>query len=579
MDAIIGTGKISKRQYEIIAERSISVPMSDGITIDVDIFRPASQDKFPALVALSSFDKEAQSDRIWPAAPRSRRIRGMADADIEAGPIDFFVRRGYVYIVGSVRGTGSSGGAYRYRCPKECRDLYEVIEWAAEQPWCDGNVGMQGIGYFVAHQIDVATMAPPHLKAIAPISSFFDNYRYFWWKGGILASGFARWLISMTNMDIHTQESVLKEELGEEGYKEAIARALADKDLCADPAIVEALQNPDIPSNAAFLDIVLHPLYGKFWQDRATEDFGKVKIPVYHASSEHRPGALYHWPEFQVPQKLFSFPKPYSDRPYYQAAWEVLRWYDYWLKGIDTGIMDEPRVRIFVEGSNEWLVADDYPIPGTKWIPFNLHSNHSLCEIEPWPDAPSASYDDAPSNRGSLEYKTAPMVENTEVVGPIVLNLYASCRGTDMNFFVGMWDEDPDGKKLCLTRGWLKASHRETDPERSKPYLPYHTHTNPQPLVPGRVYEFNIPLFPTANLFKAGHRIMLKISSADDVPERLSEVRMTHIVSQTPNTITVYHNARYPSHLLLPITKGNIVGTYVSGGDISLSNKEFMTQE
>lgn len=579
MNAIIGTGKISKRQYELIAERNVSVTMSDGVEIDVDIFRPASDEKFPALLAMSAFNKEVQSARIWPAASRSRRIRGMADADIEAGPIDFFVRRGYVYVVGSVRGTGRSGGAYRYRCPRECRDLYELIEWAAEQPWCSGNVGMQGIGYFVAHQIDVATMQPPHLKAIAPISSFFDNYRYFWWKGGILASGFARWLISMVNIDVHTQESVLKEELGEEGYRDAIARALADKDLCADPAVVEALKNPDVPTNAAFLDIVLHPTYGKFWQDRATEDFDKVKIPVYHASSEHRPGVLYHWPEFQTPQKLFSFPKPYSDRPYYQAAWEVLRWYDYWLKGIDTGIMDEPKVKIFVEGSNEWLMAEDYPIPGTRWIPFNLHENHSLCEIEPWPDAASASYDDAPGNRGSLEYKSAPLVENTEVVGPIVLNLYASCRGTDMNFFVGLWDEHPDGKKVCLTRGWLKASHREVDPERSKPYHPVHTFSNPQPLVPGRVYELNIPLFPTANLFKAGHRIVLRISSADDEPEKLSEVRMFHIVSQTPNTITVYHDARYPSHLLLPITKGNIVGTYVSGGDISLESKEFMKQD
>lgn len=576
MDAIFGKWEISKREYEIIEEKNVKIPMNDGINIDVDILRPDGKAKFPALVALSAFNKEYQRDRVWPGAARSRRIRGTPDAAMEAGPVDFFVRRGYVYIIGAVRGTGRSGGAYRYRCLRERQDIYEVIEWAAQQPWCNGNVGMQGIGYFSAHQIDVATMQPPHLKAIAPIAAFLDNYRYFWWKGGILAPGFSRWLISLVNLDVHTQESVLKEELGEEGYKEAIARALEDKALSANPAIVEALKHPDLPTNAAFLDIVLHPLYDKFWQERAITDYSQIKIPVYLASSGHRPGALYHWSEFNVPKKLLSFPHPYTDRPYYQAAWEILRWYDYWLKGIDTGIMDEPAVNIFVEGANEWKTGDDYPFPETKWIPFNLHyNNRMLCEIEPWPDALSCSYTDAPGERGFLKYSSAPMVENTEVVGPLALNLYASSRGTDMNFFISLWDANPEGKETSLTRGWLKASHHELDLKRSKPYHPVHTHTNPKPVVPGRVYEFNIPLFPVANLFKAGHRIVLKISSADDDPENLGEVGMTHLLSQTPNTITVYHNAEYPSHLLLPITRGNIVGTYVSGGDISL-DKGFM---
>ena len=214
-----------------------------------------------------------------------------------------------------------------------------------------------------------------------------------------------------------------------------------------------------------------------------------------------------------------------------------------------------------------------------KWIPFSLHENRILCELEPWPEAASASYDDAPDNRGSLKYYSPPMVENTEMAGPIVLNLYASCRGVDMNFFISLWDADPDGKETRLTQGYLKASHRELDKKKSKPWLPYHTHTNPQPLVPGQVYDFSIALNPTANLFKAGHRIVLKISSSDDEPENLFQVGHEHLLSQTPNTITVYHNAEYPSHLLLPITRGNIVGTYVSGGDISLKSKEFMKNE
>jgi predicted acyl esterase len=325
------------------------------------------------------------------------------------------------------------------------------------------------------------------------------------------------------------------------------------------------------------LDILLHPQMCPYWQERgAGIDFDKIKVPAYMGVVSHRPGPMHHWSDIKSPKKMVYVTPAYVDRPFYQLSWELLRWFDYWLKGIDTGIMDEPAVKIFVSGSNEWLTANDFPIPDTRWIPFALHENRSLCEIEPWPEAESASYDDSPTNRGNLKYYSAPMVENTEMVGLGALNLYASCRGTDMNIFASLWDCDPEGKETCLGRGYLKASHRELDTQLSKPWQPVHTHTNPQSLVPGQVYKLSLGFSPIANLFTAGHRIALKISSADDNPDNLFQVGMYHLCSQTPNTITVYHDASHPSHLLLPITRGNIIGTYVSGGDISLKNKEFM---
>jgi predicted acyl esterase len=277
-----------------------------------------------------------------------------------------------------------------------------------------------------------------------------------------------------------------------------------------------------------------------------------------------------------MPKKLIFFPPSYTDRPFYQLSWELLRWFDYWLKNIETGIMEEPAVKIFIRGTGEWLMSNDFPIPGTRWIPFNLHENMSLCELEPWPSASSASFDDNPANRGCLKYYSAPMVENMEVVGPIVVNLYASCRGLEMVLRASIWDVTPEGEETLLSNGWLRASHRELDEHQSKDWLPVRSHTNPQPLVPGQVYLLRFEIWPIANLFKAGHRVMLKISSADDPPENLYEVGHEHLVSQTPNTITIYHSAEHPSHILMPITRGNIIGTYVSGGDISLKNKEFM---
>ena len=578
MDAIIGTGtqKISKREYEIIEDRDVYIPISDGVKLNVDIFRPNSPGKFPALIAITAFNKDIQTKRIWPEASRSRRINGTPDAAIEAGPYEFFVRRGYVYIIGSVRGTGKSGGSFQFVSPQEIQDDCEVIEWAATQPWCNGNVGMMGIGDAGAYHPLVAMQRPPHLKAIAPLASFWDAYREFWYPGGLLSVGFLKWIISLVNLDIHTAECEIKKELGEKGFKEAITKALEDKDISADPGLVEALNNPDLAHNAGTLDTLLHPVYDAYWKNRTVIDPGKIKVPVYLGAATHRSEALNRWSEIKTPKKATLGTPAYVDRPFYQYAWELLRWYDYWLKGIDTGIMDEPAIKVFIRGSAEWKTGTDWPFPETRWIPFALHENHSLCEIEPWPDAESASYDDNPSNRGFLKYYSAPMVENTEVVGPAALNLYASCRGTDINFFVSLWDTDAEGKEVCLNRGYLKASHRQLDEKLSKPWHPVHTHSDPQPLIPGQIYLFSIEILSPANLFKAGHRIVLKISSSDDAPENLGDVKMNHLCSQTPNTITIYHDAQHPSHLLLPVTKGNIIGTYISGGDISLKNKEFM---
>lgn len=577
MDAYFLNGQISRRKYEIIVERNVKVPMRDGINLNVHIFRPHSEERFPALVGIAPTNLDVQDLHIWPSAARSSRINGTPTVVIESPPKDFFVRRGYVIVIGSSRGTGRSEGVYQYASPQEVRDIYDLIEWTALQPWCTGNIGMAGIAEYAALEPQVAALQPPHLKAIAPLFSWWDDYRYFWWNGGILASGFLKWANNLINKDIHTDRSVLLDEVGEEKFKEMIAMAMENEDIKADLELMEILKNPFYPGHAAIIDILLHSEICPFWEDRgAYIDFDKIKIPAYFGAANHRPGPLYHWSDLKMPKKLIYVPPAYLDRPFYQLSWELLRWFDYWLKGMETGIMQEPAVKIFVSGSNEWIITDNFPVSGTRWIPFFLHSNGFLSEIEPFPDTLSRSYEDGPDNRGHLKYYSAPLVENTEVIGLASLNVYASCRGVDMNIFASLWDYSPEGEEICLSKGYLKASHRELDPKRSKPWHPIHTHTSPKPLVPGRIYLLSIALSPIAHLFKAGHRIVLKISSSDDKPKTLFEVGMDHLCSQRMNTITIYSNATYPSHLLLPITKGNIIGTYASGGEIRLDHAEFM---
>ncbi len=562
----------SERRYGIVAEREVRVRMSDGIDIDIDVFRPDASGKFPALVAVSPYSKEAQSESRIPG-PVSVEIPSPSAGGrgVGAGRYDFFVRRGYVFIVGSARGTGKSGGEWRFLCRREIQDYYELVEWAAAQPWCNGNVGTMGFSYYAWDASLAAALQPPHLKAVFLIEGGMDHYRDLFYHGGILLPKFL--YVWPKAFRVHTQASVARDELGETAFKEAIARALQDKDISANPVLVAALKNPEQIPNAVIVDYILHPTDGPFHQEKATRA-DRINIPVYAGASWgtygiHLPVVYQIWTRLKagLPKKAVLGPNMGEERPFHFYHYEALRWYDYWLKGIDTGIMDEPPIKIFVQGAKEWRTAEDWPLPETRWVPFNLHANGLLSEIEPFPGDGSDSFEDSPDKRGSLKYYTGPLWDNVEVIGHAVLKLYASSTAPDALFFVSLWDVDPKGTETLLTRGWLKGSHRELDPERSKPWQPFHPHTNPQPLTPGEVYEFTIEVVPTGNLFKAGHQICLKISGIDDEATTgfVAASFTGHLWSQTPKTVTIYHDQDHPSHLLLPITRGNTAGSFITG--------------
>ncbi|RJR40088.1 MAG: hydrolase, partial [Desulfobacteraceae bacterium] len=241
-----------------------------------------------------------------------------------------------------------------------------------------------------------------------------------------------------------------------------------------------------------------------------------------------------------------------------------------WLKGIENGIMEEDPIKLFVVGTGEWKTAREWPLPETRWTPFYLHEDGLLSEHEFWPNEGASTFEDSPYNRGSLTFLSPPLVEKTEVIGPMVLNLYASTTDTEVLWFISFLDIDPSGKEKLLTRGWLRGSQRRIDPELSKPWLPYHVHTRREPLTPNEVYEFNIEIRPYGILFEPGHRIGIRIKCVDD-EEPISSLEghsVGHLWRNNVARITVQHNDQYPSHLLLPVTKGNILETYMSGGNL-----------
>jgi uncharacterized protein len=561
------TWQTSPRQYGITIERDVAIPVRDGVSLDSDIFRPNAEGKFPALLAVHAYPKAVQSAPMMPIGFSTAR------GFIEAGDFNFYVRRGYAFLIINITGTHESGGIFGNIDPQSIRDVYEAVEWTARQPWCDGKVGMTGVSHFSRVSKRVAALNPPHLKAIFSPYGWTDMYRDIYYHGGIFNHGFLSHWVRTNGPYFHTKNS-LREEWGEAKYAQAIEAALRDSETSAVPYLVDALRNPDVGANSMLVDLILNNLCDDFYKQRSV-DFENIKIPAYFGGDWglyglHLPGDVRAFEKWKGPKKMTIGPPVYLDRPLYQYAYESLRWFDHWLKGMKTGILDEPRLRLFIVGTDDWKSAEEWPLPETKWTPFYLHANGLLSEHEFWPNEGFTTYEDSPFSHGEIEFKTPPMVENTEVCGPIVLNLYGSTTDTEVLWFVSLWHIDVDGRTTLLTRGWLRGSQRRLDLKASKPWQPVHAHTQRELLEPNKIYEFNIEIRPYGILLKTGERIGIKIKSADDdVPQNSLEwIGIGHVSRRASSHVTVHHNADHPSHLLLPITKGNRIGTYISGGKL-----------
>jgi len=182
--------KTSARRYAFTVERGVKISMKDGVRLSCDIWRPEAVGKFPAILGFHCYHAGGQTGPIKPAAISTAQWRHpgqeRTNASLEAGDPVFFARRGYVHAVCNARGTGASEGLWDFSGPQEVQDVYEVIEWLAAQPWCDGNVVMFGVSYFAWIQLLVATLNPPHLKALFCPWGSTDFYQDFCYRGGIL---------------------------------------------------------------------------------------------------------------------------------------------------------------------------------------------------------------------------------------------------------------------------------------------------------------------------------------------------------------------------------------------------------
>ena len=568
---------------QIVSERDVSVAMRDGVRLSVDVYRPETDLPLPALLAFAIYNKDLQGPDVLGGLPPQPAWSTLWAGLLEAGDTRFFVSRGYIHVIATPRGVGGSegGGSREW-------DSYDLIAWIAARPWCDGEVGMIGISGFGAEQLAVAKQQPPALKAIFPfdprgaygsLGGFRDEY-----PGGV--THLFRYLIGHFSA-IHQ----IKGEPGElSPARDALWReAMRNPDYLMYPHVanVVAQKGQHMPP---YFDILIDPFEAESTAEASEAASRRVQVPTYTGSGwygytykTHLNGSQNWFRLLESPKKLMFVGPAHLERPFHSFHDEILRWNDHWLKGIDTGVMDEPPVKYWVMGENAWRTGQDWPLPETQWAKLCLNS---------WGDsAPSRLRRKAPTpgSRGTfssmpptqtndvarLRYLSDPLSEDLLIAGPIALTLYASINQDDTNWIVILKDVGPDvavqtvrdGERRVrddlpereLTRGWLKASNRALDEKRSKPWKPWHklTRTASRAVQPGEVVEYQIEILATANLFRRGHRICLDITSLD-FPTGVggatnAEYVPYHICSAKTTLHTIYHDAKRPSHLLLPV--------------------------
>lgn len=554
--------RISQPQYGSRSEKNLRVAMRDGVELSVDVFRPDTSEPCPALLAYGPYWNEGQYLPVPPGNPHPHS--GWGNFAIECGDSDYLVARGYAHVVANVRGTGWSDGEFQLMGALEARDGYDLVEWIAAQPWCNGRVGMIGVSYFSWIQYLVAAQRPPHLAAICPLEGAGDFYRDVCYHGGIMSLGFLWYWsteISDNNNVIQSEREFSAAELQQR--IEDLKRNNADiRQLFS---VYHLLCAPR--KNPLIFDVLLHPTDGPWYHERSPyRQFADIEVPVYCGApldffDLHLPGGFAAWEGVRAPGKKFLIYPRFHERPFHEDHDLIVRWYDHWLKDKDTGLLDEPPIRVWVQGRDHWRHENEWPLARTRWTKFHLRARGVLAPEAPaTAEAPESftniaylTVDDLAQPLPHASYRTAPLEADLEVSGPMSLTLFAALDDTDGHWIAEVYDLDPDGGRRLVTRGWLKASFRALDPGRSRPFRPWHRYTDPQPVEPGRICEYAIRIHDNCNVFLAGHRIELVIKSIDHSLEGGWNTIFYHLPCAKRVTHSIHHSPEHPSYLLVPV--------------------------
>ena len=563
-----------------VREHDVAVPMRDGVVLRADVWRPQGSGPFPVLLYRTPYGKTA--------AQTDYTTFGKA------------VERGYAVVMQDVRGRFASDGEF-VAYTQEGRDGYDTIEWAARQPWSNGSVGTFGLSYPGAVQWLAAVEGPPHLAAMVPAMTFASANMFFY-ANGVWDNSWAGWVWSDIAGDLRRRHGVPGPKTDEEA--ELAWAGVRDRMLGQLP--LAAL--PDFqPIAPWYYEWMRHPPWDSWWAwadlrgKYARTNAAVLNLSGWYDEAYGPDGATTNYTGLTTARagagartRLVIGPWPHGvngtgrtkagDREFGPDARidydeTVLRWMDHYLRGVDNGVGREPPVRVFVMGDNRWREADRWPLPGTH--PDTLYlmsssrasrvgalsarrpdsqsttssyvSNPAIPVTDPFADRSGAhDYRALGSRADVLTFETAPLEADLEVVGAISAEVYLAADAPDVDLWVKVLDVAPDGTAFNLMAPGsdvVRASYRDRTARRSL-------------LKAGSVSMLRLPGLLTGNTFKKGHRVRVHVMSsfapnyARNLQTGASETSSSRMRSAR---ITIHHDSRHPSRLILPVVPSGFV--------------------
>ena len=505
----------------------VPIAMDDGVVVRADVFRPAADGKYPALVSYGPYGKGLAFQEGYKTA---WDIMCRENPDAVAGSTNKYqawevidpekwVPDGYVCVRVDSRGAGRSPGYLCHNDARETKDFHDCIEWAAAQPWCSGKVGLNGISYYASNQWRAAAMQPPHLAAICVWEGWVDNFRDSARHGGIICVFRKNW----QDMQVKT----VQHGVGERG-----ANSRVTGELVCGP---ETLSEEQLVNNRENMwgEFLARPLDDAYYKERSG-DLAKVTVPLLSAANWGGQG-LHPRGNFEGYMRAASKDKWLEAHggshwaPFYTDYGVGLqkRFFDYFLQGKQNGWDQQPKVLLQVRHPGEKFVGraeNEWPIARTKWTNFYLDPKNKSLSLVPLMTDGTITYE---TMGDGVTFSTPPLEADTEITGPLALKLFISSATSNADIFAVLSVFDPQGKEVVfqgaldphtpVAQGWLRASHRKLDPKLTLPYRPYHTHDEDQPLKPGEVYELDVEIWPTCIVAPKGYRIALTVRGKDYV--------------------------------------------------------------
>ncbi len=501
------------------------ITMDDGVVMRADVFRPAGSGKYPVILTYGPYAKgldfeegyKSQWTRLIKAVPDTLKGSSNRYQNWELVDPEKWVPDGYAIVRVDSRGAGRSPGVIDSWSPREARDFYDCIEWAGSQPWSNGKVGLNGISYYAMNQWQVAALQPEHLAALCIWEGSSDYYRELCRHGGILCDFLGSWY--------NRQVLTVQNGVGERG-----ARSKVTGDTIAGP---DTLTDEQLRKNRADVDgeARRRPLIDDYYRARMP-DFSKIKTPLLSAGNWGgqglhprgnfegylRAASKEKWLEVHGDTHFTHF---YSN---YGAGLQK-QFFAHFLKGEQSGWDKQPKVSLNVRWPGEKFVLraeNEWPLARTQWTPYYLQpAGNGLAATPPQKDATLAYA----TTGDAYTFSTPPLSADLEITGPVAAKLWLSSDTTDADVFVALRVYDPQDKEVVFIGsndprtpvglGWLRASQRKLDPQESKPYRPWHTHDEHQPLTPGVAVELDVEIWPTSIVVPKGYRIAFTVRGRD----------------------------------------------------------------